>query len=393
MKPLSAAPDSASCAARAPPAQRNAAIDRARSFLTVVVLIHHSVIPYTYFGHTDPARFIGFDAIVLANDSYFMAMFFFLSGLFVWPSLQRRSIAEFSRDRVLRLGLPFIVCVLTLIPLAYYAVEPRGSAESFAAFWWRTVTVGPWSSGPVWFTWVLLVFGVVAALVSRAAPDAPAPIIALSQRGFADPLAFFALFAAVTLALYVPARLVFGPSEWFEAGPIAVQSSRVLLYATYFAFGIGVGAARVGSGLISPGGALPRQWPGWSLAALVPYAAMWGLIAIKREVLGNPPEQPPWYELMYGVAFALFSAAMLFALLALFLRFKAHGRSVLDWMQPNAYGIFLVHYPFVLWIQYALHDAGLSAIAKATIALAGALGLSWATSAALRRLPGAQRVL
>ena len=32
---------------------RNASIDRTRTFLTLVVLIHHSVIPYTYFGHTD----------------------------------------------------------------------------------------------------------------------------------------------------------------------------------------------------------------------------------------------------------------------------------------------------------------------------------------------------
>ena len=32
---------------------RNLSIDRARTFLTLVVLIHHAVIPYTYFGHTD----------------------------------------------------------------------------------------------------------------------------------------------------------------------------------------------------------------------------------------------------------------------------------------------------------------------------------------------------
>src|SRR6266700_3827599 len=32
---------------------RNAALDRARTFLTLVVVLHHSVIPYTYFGHTD----------------------------------------------------------------------------------------------------------------------------------------------------------------------------------------------------------------------------------------------------------------------------------------------------------------------------------------------------
>src|ERR1700693_780261 len=88
-------------------------LDRARTFLTLVVLIHHAVIPYTYFGHTDPKFWIGFDAVVLATDSFFMAMFFFLSGLFVWPSLGHKAPHVFVRDRLLRLGLPFVICAFT----------------------------------------------------------------------------------------------------------------------------------------------------------------------------------------------------------------------------------------------------------------------------------------
>ncbi len=88
---------------------RNFAFDRARSFLTLVVVLHHAVIPYTYFGHTDPKTWIGFDVVVTATDSFFMAAFFFLSGLFVWPSLSRKSTATHLRDRLLRLGLPFAI--------------------------------------------------------------------------------------------------------------------------------------------------------------------------------------------------------------------------------------------------------------------------------------------
>ena len=69
---------------------RNAALDRARTFITMLVLIHHSVIAYTYFGHTDPQSFMFFDGVVTFNDSFFMAAMFFLSGLFVWPSLRGR---------------------------------------------------------------------------------------------------------------------------------------------------------------------------------------------------------------------------------------------------------------------------------------------------------------
>jgi len=104
---------------------RNAALDRARTFLTLVVLLHHAVIPYTYFGHTDPKSWIGFDMIVLATDSFFMAMFFFLSGLFVWTGLARKGPLNYLRDRLLRLGLPFAICAFTLIPIAYYAIALR----------------------------------------------------------------------------------------------------------------------------------------------------------------------------------------------------------------------------------------------------------------------------
>src|SRR5438128_430188 len=78
-------------------ATRNLALDRTRTFLTLVVVVHHAVIPYTYFGHTDPKSWIGFDAVVTATDSFFMAMFFFLSGLFVWPGLKHKAPTVFLR--------------------------------------------------------------------------------------------------------------------------------------------------------------------------------------------------------------------------------------------------------------------------------------------------------
>src|SRR5437763_9031009 len=115
---------------------RNAALDHARTFLTLVVLLHHAVIPYTYFGHTDPTSFLGFDGIVLATDSFFMAMFFFLSGLFVWSGLAHKTTLQFLRDRLLRLGLPFLVPALTVIPLSYYSIELCANPDtSFTASW------------------------------------------------------------------------------------------------------------------------------------------------------------------------------------------------------------------------------------------------------------------
>jgi peptidoglycan/LPS O-acetylase OafA/YrhL len=120
---------------------------------------------------------------------------------------------------------------------------------------------------------------------------------------------------------------------------------------------------------------------------------MWVLIYIKREILGNPVDLPDWYEATYGLFFAAFSVAIMFAILAYFLRFKQSGSSILDPMQADAYGMFLVHYPIVLWLQYWLFDFDLPAIVKAAVAFVLTVALSWAATAALRKIPGAKQVL
>src|SRR3979411_2845786 len=372
---------------------RNAPLDRARTFLTLVVVLHHAVIPYTYFGHTDAKSWIGFDAVVLATDSFFMAMFFFLSGLFVWPSLAHKAPQIFIRDRLLRLGLPFAIAAFTIIPIAYYAIALRQSDIGFAEFWWKTITVGPWPSGPIWFVWVLLAFDLSASLLYRLSPRLLDPINRLSLRGYDRPAEFFLFLVAVTAIVYIPAGLYCGRSRWFEFGPFDVQASRVLLYAAYFFIGAGVGAANFDRGLLSANGRLAKSNWGWGIATLVPYCLLWVLIYIKREILGYPPVLPHWYEASYGLFFVAFGAAILFAILAYFLRFERSGWSVLDPMQSDAYGIFLVHYPIVLWLQYWLFDFDIPAIAKASIALVLTVALSWAATVALRKIPGATRVL
>lgn len=373
---------------------RDVGLDRGRTFLMLIVLLHHSVIAYTYFGHTDPKSWIGFDIIVLATDSFFMAMFFFLSGLFVWPSLAHKEPQVFLRNRLLRLGLPFAVAVLTIMPVAYYAIElRRNPGTSFAVFWWKTVTVGPWPSGPVWFIWVLLSFDLTAGLLFRLSPRLVDPINRLALRGYERPTEFFIVILAATAILYIPLRVYFGAGRWFEVGPLSLQASRALLYPAYFIIGAGAGATNLDRGLLSPDGRLAKSRCSWIVATLVPYCLLWLLIYIKRAILGNPVWLPDLYEVSYGLFFVTFSAAILFAILGYFVRFKRSGFSVLDWMQAHAYGMFLVHYPIVLWIQYWLFDSRIPAIAKGLTTFVFTVLLSWGLTAVLRTIPGAKRVL
>ncbi len=146
--------------------------------------------------------------------------------------------ASHLRDRLLRLGLPFVICAFTIIPIAYYAISLRQHPEiGFAEFWWKTITVGPWPSGPIWFLWVLFGFDLVAwPAVSAVTPTCSTRSIACRCTVIDRPGEFFMVMFAVTAALYVPGRIHFGAGSWFEFGPFSVQHGRVLLYASLLLF-------------------------------------------------------------------------------------------------------------------------------------------------------------
>src|SRR6476646_9383353 len=224
-------------------------LDRARTFIILLVLLHHSVINYTWFGHGDRMRWLGFDLVVLFNDSFFMAFMFFISGLFVRDSLVRKGWAVFLRDRAWRLGVPFLISIFVLMPIAYYPTFLRyhlpGTTDfNFLHFWWRTISVGPWPSGPAWFLWVLLAFDAIAAGIWLVAPrlidGLGRAIYALRYR----PGVAFAAFCVISIAVYLPLRLIYGDAAWFEPGhfPLPIQTSRILLYSGYFFVGVGIGA-------------------------------------------------------------------------------------------------------------------------------------------------------
>src|SRR5882724_279553 len=375
-------------------------LDRARTFIILLVLLHHSVINYTYFGHGDRMRWLGFDLVVLFNDSFFMAFMFFVSGLFVRDSLMRKGSANFLRDRAWRLGVPYLISVIVLMPIAYYPTFLRyhlpGTTDfNFLHFWWHTLTVGPWPSGPAWFLWVLLALDATAAAIWLIAPRA---IQALGRFVFAArsrPMLAFIVFLIVSIVVYVPMRLAFGDASWLELSwfPLPIQTSRILLYAAYFLTGVGVGAVDLRIGVLAQNGEIARRWLVWLVFALAFYGAILGLVYIHHNGMADFNSPPLVWSASYALAFAAFSAAMTFTVPAFFLRFAGFGWRLLDALQPSAYGVYLLHYIFIIWLQYAAYDFALPAGVKFAVVFAGTLSASWAITAMLRKIPVVARMI
>jgi peptidoglycan/LPS O-acetylase OafA/YrhL len=376
------------------------AFDRARTFITLLVLVHHSVVNYTYFGSGDRMRWLGFDLMVLFNDSFFMACMFFISGLFVRDSLMRRGPADFLRSRAWRLGVPFLVSIFVLMPIAYYPTFLRyhlpGTTDfNFLHFWWHTLTIGPWPSGPAWFLWVLLALDAIAALIWAIAPGVIAAlgraIVSLRDR----PITAFFAFMLFSVAVYLPLHLGFGDGAWLEPGgyPVPIQTSRILLYLGYFLFGVGVGALDLRGGLFSENGEVAKRWPVWLAFALVFYGAILLLVYAHHNWVANFNSPPLDWRVGYGLAFALFSAAMAFLEPSLFLRFAPGNWRLMDALRPSAYGIYLTHYIFIIWLQYAVYGLQWHAGVKAVTVFIGTLSLSWGLTVLLRRIPFVARMI
>jgi hypothetical protein len=358
------------------------------------------VVNYTHFGDGDKARWLGFDLIVLFNDSFFMACMFLISGLFVHRSLTSRGLSNYLANRAWRLGVPYLVSIFVLMPIAYYPTFlryhlPDTTDFNFFHFLWRVFTVGPWPSGPAWFIWVLLALDASVALFWRIAPGAierlGRAIYALRYR----PGTALVAFAAFSVVIYLPMRLWVGDAAWLEPGgyPLPIQTSRILLYSGYFLVGVGIGATELRSGILAENGELAARWNTWLAIALVFYGAVLALVYAKHNVLPDPNVQPLWWRAAYGLVFALFSSAMAFAEPGLFLRFAKSPLRLLDAMRPSAYGIFLVHYILIIWLQYAVYDPAWSPFVKFAIVFAGTLAGSWATVILLRKIPVIRRMI
>jgi peptidoglycan/LPS O-acetylase OafA/YrhL len=335
------------------------------------------------FPIVDGRRFFGFDLFCAWQDVYLMALFFFLSGLFVASSLARKSGWPFLRDRLVRLGLPFVFGTLVLIPLAIYPAYLVTAADpSFAAFVDAWLALPFWTNGPLWFLWQLLALNIAVAALHGLAPQA----IATLRRWSADAATrfgrYFVALLAISALAYVPLALAFTPWAWSDSGFLAVQFCRPLLYAVYFFAGVGIGAVGIDRGLLSVDGVLARHWARWLAAALGALFVWMGLTALTM----NGPA-PVIVQIAAELGFVVACATGCFFLVAVSLRFAARRSRLLDRLSANAYGLYLVHYNFVVWLQYALLGAALFAVVKAAIVFGATLALSSLAILAVRRIP------
>jgi hypothetical protein len=376
------------------------ALRNLRGAVILIVVALHSVLPYLRFARSsavpfdqppydwrafpivDSQRWFGFDLFCAWQDVYLMSLMFFLSAVFAWPSLVRKGSRKFLADRLLRLGAPFVFGVTVVTPLALYPAYRMTAVDPSPIAYGRSFLALPfWPNGPMWFLWLLLALTIAPAGLRRFAPDWVAFLGRLSSDATARPGRYFIGLTTVAAVAYVPLAIAFTPWNWSDHGPFSLQLSRPLLYAVYYLAGLGVGARGLERGMLAPGGMLAQRWSVWLVGALASLLLWMGLAGLTLTYANSIPLM---LQIAADVSFALAGACSFFFVMAACLRFGAVRWRVFDGLSENAFGIYLLHYAPMVWLQYALLNVPLSAVAKAMIVLGGTLLLAFAATAAIR---------
>ncbi|MES1160833.1 MAG: acyltransferase [Bacteroidota bacterium] len=407
-------------------ANRNNWLDYLRSFITILVVAHHSSLAYTTFAHfnkeayilsthpvVDTIRWRGLDIFEDFNDVFFMSLMFLISGIFIIPSLESKGIMRFVRDRFRRLFIPFMVGVTVLMLVAYYpawylAHGRAGGSETSGGhglaglnglFEWTRLqgwsgmrayvvdffTVESWPVGPPWFIWVLFLFNlIVAGGYSFLKPwlDKWSAWVSSQQQ---YPGRIFLGWLLLTWVAYIPFVLRAGPDAWTGLGPFDFQLSRLVLYFCYFLLGVLFGGSGLTKGILSEESMLVKTGSFWLVGCLCAYAELKYSETPLTKWVNLHELSSLQATLIYRSMWVLSCTLSCMAFLTTFKEWVKRKNTRWESLSANAYGIYLTHYIFVVWCQYWLLGTNLPALVKFIITFVLSLALSWSLTSLIRR--------
>jgi len=373
--------------------QRDFYIDRLRSVMTAMVLLHHTAITYgapggwfwTELRPSGSLSSVLLTLFVSTNQAYFMGFFFLLAGYFTPASLERKGYKRFLCDRFLRLGLPLLAFGLVLGPLTA-AIVTAARGDGF----WPTIEVlwqrKDFINGPLWFAEALLIFDLGYCGLRAVFGPSPGDTRRRKLRPVPGPgmwlLSALAIgAAALAIRQFVPVgKNVFGLQLGYFAGYI-------------FLFAVGIAAARSDwLRKLTWKTARPAlfvalfAWPTMPLAILY-------VVSTNAGAKSNFSGGLTWPAVLYAFWEPFVAWGLIAAWLLIFREYMNRPSRFWDWLNRRAYAVYIIHPPVLVAIALLLHVWTAPAMLKFAVVGALACVASWLWSDPLVRLPGVRRVV
>lgn len=368
-------------------------LDRFRVGLTILVVLHHVAMAYggggLGFYYVDlPETFFSRNLLVfvLTNQAWFMGAFFLIAGYFTPRSLDRKGPALFMRSRVVRLGVPLVFYALVLNPIAmtgwFHVAEDLGPTSWETFDYWDNVRMGP-----TWFLALLLIFsfayaGWRAIAGRRAENPAPSGMPGLVRIG---------LFAVLLAVVEYFLRMQVAVGEGWGGFPSLAYLPQYLSF-----FLIGILAARFDSlrrlptstGVVGFVAAVAASILLFPLA----FSGEWFSLELS-EAVGLAMGDGHWQSAVYAAWDATLAVGLSLGIIVALRTLRNRDRSLGRLLVRSSYATYIVHIPIVVYTAVLISDLDLSHTGRLTLAALVAVPVSYGVATAVRKLPGASRVL
>ena len=313
-------------------------LDNLRTFMIFLVILLHAGIVYESSGISayiswivvDPSTndLSGILSFVIL-DIFIMPTLFFIAGFFVPLSLKNKEGWAFLKSRFKRLIIPWLIAVLTLIPLykvifLYSRNLPQENWTTYFHFSSGILKGQNW----LWFLPVLFLFNIVYFLLSKTNID-------VSNMSFK--VAVFITF--LITVVYSVGMDVFGLGGWTETPLIDFQNERLLIYFLVFL----LGALAFRQNIFGEGPKSKKLYIITILTAWIPIIVytilrLYPLLSPGKFIFSAGID-----KLLLWFSFALSLLCLVYLMVETFWRYVDKTGKIWNELNKNSYGVYIIH--------------------------------------------------
>jgi glucans biosynthesis protein C len=374
-------------------------IDNLKIFLIILVIVHHVGQAYGPTGGFWPYKsslnesMAWLGSFFPVNASFFMGLFFMISGYFVPYSYDKKGGNPFLNDKLIRFGRPLLFGFLIIQPLQlyfYYSLYSGNMSISFLKYfqriylciggrpdWFKGVIGWPeMNLGHLWFVQHLLVYSIIYYLFRTIIPK-----VKVKEGSKSQMYAALAIITLLIASISAIVRIWYPIDMWigifgFIQSEVAHLPQYMLLFMT---------------GII----AYRKRWfmrfekkVGYTVLSLGLFMAM---LVYCRSIMPAEVRKALYSNwAFYETFMAVF---LCWGLIVLF-REKFYKISpIKKFLSDNAYAAYIFHMPIVLAIQYSLDRVSVfGAFGKFTIVSLLSIIITFIASHYIRKIPFMKRI-
>lgn len=336
-------------------------LDNLKIFLIILVILHHVGQGYGpsggwwFYMTPGPEKIEWMGRFFCVNASFFMGLFFMVSGYFFGPSFDRKGFRKYAADKLIRYGIPLVFVYWILMPpIFYFNYELYTENPSLLFFtFFRQIYLG-FGGQPDWFsptlTWPLrkLGFGHLWFVENLLVYALLYGLLRVVLRKTNNELKFninIYLFTVAYIVLVVFATVMV--RDHHQVGDIENVFGFLMIEVAHWPIYLG----SLFSGIIASHTDLFRRFPSKYGRSLL---AIGCLMALK---VYCPQVFPDFINSLSGKYFEIFETilgfSLSFGLLVLFRDKLNFSNRILGTLSANAYAAYIFHYPIVIVLQFS----------------------------------------